>query len=91
MSRRKRRHYEHTCFCDAYKFPHRFGGGKCTGICVVEEQWRTHYGSGVCKHCPAYNRSESEPYCEVANQQESISVCRALQDFVEYNEIRTKK
>lgn len=89
--RRKPRIYEYTCTCGAYKFPHRFGGGRCSGYYLVAEQWENHYGSGDCTHCNACNRTEDIPYCEVYEGQERVEECPAWQEFVHYNEIRIYK
>ena len=51
MSRRKPRRGEYVCTCGAYRFPHRFGGGRCSGYFIAVEQWESHYGTGDCRHC----------------------------------------
>ena len=30
-----RRKHPHPCYCPAYAFPHRFGGGKCSGSTTI--------------------------------------------------------
>lgn len=86
MSKRKPRHGEYVCTCGAYKFPHRFGGGKCSGIHIAENTWNRCWGGGVCSMCNAMN--EKERYCEVVMGQENISECEAYQEFINYHEIR---
>ncbi|QGF21268.1 hypothetical protein KMB89_gp69 [Citrobacter phage HCF1] len=34
-----------TCRCSAYDFPHRFGGGACNGLSIVE----TNCGGNLCE------------------------------------------
>lgn len=86
MAKRKPRFGEFVCHCRAYKFPHRFGGGKCTGIVIAEQTWEKCWGGGVCATCNALN--ERERYCEVVEGQEDISECEAYQEFIEYHEIK---
>jgi hypothetical protein len=75
-----------TCNCNAYKFPHRFGSGKCTGAFIAQETWERNYGGGICSSCNSFN--EQERRCEVVDGQESIKECEAWQEFVEFNEIK---
>lgn len=51
MARRKPRRGEYICTCGAYRFPHRFGSGRCSGYFIAVEQWESHYGSGDCDLC----------------------------------------
>lgn len=88
MKRRKPRKGEHTCRCGAYEFPHRFGGGRCTGVWVAKQQWEKAWGSGECRQCHCCNRNDVVPYCEVVEGQERVTECPVFQDFVQYNEIR---
>lgn len=85
---RKKRKGEYTCRCDAYRFPHRFGGGSCCGFSVVEETWESNYGQGVCADCHNLNQTEEVPYCEVIVGQERTNLCPAWQEFVNYEEIK---
>lgn len=87
---RKPRKGEHTCRCGAYRFQHRFGGGRCSGIWIVEEQWNNHFGSGDCKHCNCLNEDNGIPYCEVEAGQESAQECPVWKEFVRFNEIKVK-
>lgn len=88
---RQRRHYEYTCTCGAYRFPHRFGGGRCSGSWVVDQQWENHYGGGDCRNCNSLNKTEDIPYCEVYVGSERVNECPVWQEFVHFNEIRIKK
>lgn len=90
-SRRKPRRGEYVCTCGAYRFPHRFGGGRCSGYFIAVEQWESHYGSGDCRHCNSLNRTEAVPYCEVVEGGESVQECPVWQEFVRFNEIKLKK
>ena len=38
MSRAPRKG-EYTCTCPAYRFPHRFGGGRCSGMWLVWQEF----------------------------------------------------
>lgn len=90
--KRKTRPGEHVCSCQAYRFPHRFGGGRCSGYWVVLEQWEQSYGcAGVCRHCNSFNQTEAVPYCEVVAGGESVRQCPAWQEYVRINEIKVKE
>ena len=90
MSRAPRKG-EYTCTCPAYRFPHRFGGGRCSGMWLVVEQWESYYGGGDCRSCNSYNTTEQVPYCEVYEGGESVRECPVWQEFVRFNETRMKK
>lgn len=77
---------EYVCYCSAYKFPHRFTGGRCSGYDFSQEYWEAHYGAGDCTHCPCFNSREGYE-CEVVTGQERVSQCRAFQEFVHVNEV----
>lgn len=68
-----------TCRCIAYDFPHRFGGGRCTGLAIVESSM----GGSFCHSCHLLNGG-----CEVMKGQEHPRECPAVQDFCEYWEIK---
>lgn len=86
--KRARRKGEFICDCTAYKFPHRFSGGKCNGNFIVEETWNKNYGlCGSCENCNLVNKTDSVPYCEVLEGQEPENECPDWQEFVEFNEI----
>ena len=87
---RKIRKGEFICSCQAYTFPHRFGGGHCQGSFIVEQTWEANWGLGCCVNCNNLNTSDI-PYCEVLAGQERIDQCPEWQDFVAYNEIKIRK
>jgi hypothetical protein len=79
---RKKRFGEFTCNCQAYHFPHRFGGGRCSGIHLVEDTFYSK--SDFCLHCV-----ENTPYgCAVVDGRESPKECPAYQDLVEREEVK---
>lgn len=81
---RKFRAGEHTCFCYAYSFPHRFGGGRCRGQNIVDDQWLYNFGQGACEPCVA----REDQTCDVFDGREKVTVCPVWQDFVRDYEIR---
>lgn len=81
--KRKARKGEFVCRCGAYKFPHRFTGGRCSGYYLVSEYWDTHWGSGACKTCNSCN----EGSCDVFDGREVVGECEAFQEFIRVNEI----
>lgn len=86
------RYGEYVCTCSAYDYPHRFGGGKCTGEHIVNETWENNYGSShPCDNCTQLNETEEVRYCEVYSGIEKISECAAWQEFVEEREIKLYK
>ena len=68
-----------TCDCMAYDFPHRFGGGKCNGLSIVE---RNAYGN-QCSACNLFNDG-----CEVLKGLEHPRECVYVLEFLEYNEVK---
>lgn len=77
--RKRRRRVQVTCLCSAYEFPHRIGGGRCSG-----GAWARSYMETVgecCKHCVA-NRGASE--CDVADGAETIAHCEGFRDHLLY-------
>jgi len=85
VSKRKKRKGEFVCDCNAYKFPHRFGGGKCHGTSIVSEHWNLYWGH--CEECEGCN-SFVNGQCEVDMGLEKESECQVFQEFVNYNEIK---
>ena len=67
-----------TCRCSAYKFPHRLGGGKCSG-----NEWAESYYLTVRECCELCNCNNNR-VCEVATGQESIKECEGAVDFLHY-------
>lgn len=80
MARSKRKQV--TCDCFAYEFPHRFGGGRCNGMSIVE----TKFGGEYCSSCPAFLGSEYG--CDVLRGSESTNQCEYVIEFCEYHEIK---
>lgn len=71
-----------TCQCNAYSFPHRFGGGSCNGLPLVEYCWENRIS---CYHCTLNNNG-----CEVVKGQESVKECPYVIEFCNYNEVKLK-
>ncbi|QHJ81029.1 MAG: hypothetical protein [Bacteriophage sp.] len=76
------RRHQITCNCSAYDFPHRFGGGSCTGLQYVIEK----AGSEQCKYCLLNNNG-----CEVVKGIESPEECGYVIDLRHSNEIYKKR
>ena len=86
---RKHRDYETTCRCGAYTFPHRFGGGRCTGMGVVARA-RSASCCGFAQPCITCVEND-DLSCAVIDGRESPEQCDAWQEFVADNEIRIYK
>lgn len=74
---RKLRRKAVTCWCCAYPFPHRCGGGRCSG-----SDWARSYieFEGLeCQSCLLY-RTHVE--CEVSVGQERIKYCAGYRDHL---------
>lgn len=67
-----------TCLCKAYSFPHRVGGGLCTG-----SEWAKSYRENVGDLCQTCN-SEWQGECDVVNGAETIKWCPAYQEHLHY-------
>jgi hypothetical protein len=79
----------YTCRCRAYRFPHRFGGGKCSGLHLVVEHWDKHWGHDMtCRNC--INFDPETHSCEVLNGAEPIRTCEIVITFVLDNSINYK-
>lgn len=76
-SRKRRRHAQITCVCTAYTFPHRLGGGKCSG-----SEWAASYREVVNTMCGACNAAYDTYGCEVADGRESIGECEGYQELL---------
>lgn len=81
---RKPRPGELTCNCNAYKFPHRFGGGRCRGNSIVYQAWAENFGSGPCSDC-LMNMGD---HCQVDQGQESPAECPIWQEQVQLEGVR---
>lgn len=68
-----------VCLCDAYSFPHRWGGGRCDGYAVALHSWNNR------NHCSICN-CRSVDGCDVVRGIESPSECIAVIEIKEYNE-----
>lgn len=79
---RKKRKGEYTCDCGSYKFPHRFGGGKCTGDSIAKDAFTNR--KRICTDC-VENMGD---YCAVVDGREDPENCPAFQEFVEFHEIK---
>lgn len=77
----------YTCHCGAYKFPHRFSGGRCGLQWWVERYWNDHWGAGDCANCNSF----VEGQCQVASGQENVTECEALSAFINYEEVKIGK
>jgi len=74
MARRRKRPFQITCRCGAYHFPHRIGGGKCTGDMWAEAYHL--YVSNQCRHCNCNHNG----VCEVGTGAESLKHCEAYME-----------
>ena len=84
--KKKRVRVQVTCLCGVYPFPHRIGGGKCTG-----RNWVASYINMVsecCNQCNCKNTGESGAggeragTCDVYEGLESIKLCEGYIDFL---------
>lgn len=90
MKKRTRKN-EQVCLCSAYKFPHRFGGGKCTGKYIVVEYFNETFGKdGECVNCALCNVESGYPYCEVIEGGEPVTGCQIFRDYIRYHSIKYK-
>lgn len=74
---------EYTCRCKAYKFPHRFGSGKCNGYHLASDHWFTFFGwDKTCQNCPSMVIDEiAGPLCEVVNGGNHPKHCEIVIEF----------
>lgn len=56
------------CNCKAYSFPHKCGGGKCTGKVFTE--FYLHNIKEHCSQCNCFNDENNT--CDVADERESL-------------------
>lgn len=77
----KRNRKQVTCHCSAYSFPHRFGGGKCRAINIVESCFHSR---SMCVNCNLF----TEYGCEVLNEKEHARECPGVQEFIHFNEVK---
>ena len=82
-------HNQYTCRCNAYHFPHRFGGGRCNGYSLAVEHWNTYWGhDSTCRMCNSFDANEHK--CQVLDGGNHITNCEVVIEFVETNGIRFK-
>ena len=83
---KKTKRIQVTCNCSAYEFPHRIGGGNCTG-----SEWASSYFGVIreaCSMCNCLNSGESGAQgersgtCDVAEGIESVKMCEAYQEHL---------
>jgi len=66
-----------TCSCSAYSFPHRIGGGICSG-----SDWSSSYRETDGEGCHRCNCLASDNACDVTQGAESIAHCEGYQDYL---------
>lgn len=67
-----------VCRCAAYDFPHRFGGGKCSGYWLAFQCFENRL---MCNGCINLHAGG----CDVINETESPKECPMVNDFaIEY-------
>ena len=76
MAARPPRPGEVVCHCFAYRFPHRFGGGRCHGRDIVFKTW----DSWQCGDCWLQDETPEGRRCQVVDGLESETECPAWQD-----------
>ncbi len=78
--KKKRNRQQVTCLCCAYNFPHRIGGGKCSG-----SYWAESYYEIIGTCCDTCNcNNEHYKTCDVASGIEDILQCEGYQDHFHY-------
>ena len=85
---RRSRPGEVVCRCATYGFPHRFSGGRCTGVEIVERHWNQAWGGGACQDCHFLDDDEGDRVCQVVRGQERVTECPVWVEFVRVNEVR---
>jgi len=86
---RRKPTYEVICRCGVYPYPHRFGGGYCSGESLVEFFWN----NGMCGDCKyrGFDDWSRAPVCQVLNGREVLIECEQLQEFLRSNEAFSKR
>jgi hypothetical protein len=80
---RKKRKEEDICRCQAYKFPHRFGGGNCDGKQIAESCFEEASGySAICGSCNCLTKIGFTLHCSVADNIESPEYGECVQSFI---------
>ncbi|MCB9812345.1 hypothetical protein H6778_01655 [Candidatus Nomurabacteria bacterium] len=75
--RKRKRLPQVTCWCRAYDFSHRIGGGRCAGAHWAES-YRVFLGA-TCTCCSSLREDQT---CDVATGIEAIHVCEGYQDHL---------
>jgi hypothetical protein len=73
----KKKSVQVTCLCSAYDFPHRIGGGKCSG-----SDWAYSYMLLSGSECAVCNCLKGSGECDVVNGVEDIRHCEGYQDHL---------
>ena len=81
---RKSRPGEVVCQCDAYEFPHRMTGGRCSGRHIAEG----HFFGSNCRDCNYLDATCGYRSCQILDGAEAITQCPEWQDVIRTNEIR---
>ena len=76
MAKKRRRRPQVTCYCNAYAFPHRIGGGKCSGADWAAGYWEID--GSACTFC---NENQGDS-CGVAEGRESYRECVGYQEYL---------
>lgn len=71
-----RRRAQVTCLCGAYLFPHRLGGGKCSGSAWAQSY--KEFEGECCALCSCERHGE----CSVADGREKIKWCEGVQEHL---------
>lgn len=71
--KRRRLRRQVTCRCRAYDFPHRIGGGECSG-----SDWAESYFLYVTEGCERCNCRRDDGSCDVATGLENIAYCEGF-------------
>jgi len=87
--KRFRRHrkpfYEVTCDCGAYKYPHRFLGGRCSLSLLAE-----YFFNNGCEKCELWSVCDwsREIVCKVVHGGEDPRCCPMIQEVLDRYEIK---
>ena len=66
-----------TCWCNAYDFPHRIGGGRCDA-----SEWVVGYMTNCGEYCETCIMKTGVASCDVSEGKESIRYCDGYQDYL---------
>ena len=71
--------YRPICDCGSYNFPHKLGGGRCTGDTYAEYYFL--HDRSECEYCQCNN----DTYCDIVTGQESIRHAACYTDALHSN------